>query len=185
MGQRGPPRTPTEILRMRGSPLANRNPDEPTPQRGRPKCPRWLKTPARREWNHLVKLLDEMGVLTKVDGNALARYCRLWARWRKMEEFIDEHGVVYATKDRNGKSAGFRAFPQVRIAEKLSVQLTRLEQEFGLTPASRSRVSVQDAATLVIESAIDARKARFFRPAERHRARVTEEARRRASLPPE
>ena len=102
-----------------------------------------------------------------------------------MEDFIDQHGEVYATKDRDGKSAGFRAFPQVRIAEKLSVQLTRLEQEFGLTPAARSRASVQATAAVVIETAIDERKARYFMTAEQQRARVVEEARRRAGLPPE
>lgn len=82
-------------------------------------------------------------------------------------------------------NTGFRAFPQVGIAEKLSVQLTRLEQEFGLTPAARSRVSVQATAAVVIERVVDPRKARFFQRAEVERARVTEEARRRGTPPPE
>ncbi len=186
MGSRGPPRTPTAILKARGSWLVkHREETEPKPPRGRPTCPRWLKNEARAEWKRLVVLLDDMGVITKADGNALSRYCKLLERWKRMEAFIEENGETYQTMDRDGMPAGRQVYPQVKLAHELAVQLGRLEGEFGMTPASRSRVSVQDAAAVVFESAIDARKARFFPTAERQRARVTEEARRRAPLPPE
>jgi len=48
MGERGPP--PTPVLAIRGSWRANRNPDEPQPERGRPRCPRWLDPQAKEAW---------------------------------------------------------------------------------------------------------------------------------------
>jgi phage terminase small subunit len=35
-----------------------------------------------------------------------------------------------------------RAFPQVATANKLGMLLTKLEQEFGMTPSARTRIEV-------------------------------------------
>ena len=94
-------------------------------------------------------LVEELGILAKVDESALSRYAVLWARWREMEDFIDQHGVVYPTRDRDGKPAGFRLFPQARLAQDLAVQLSRIEAEFGLTPVARARLNVEIAAAAV------------------------------------
>ena len=72
MGKRGPPPTPTNVLKRRGSWRGNRNPGEPRPEPGRPRCPSWLGDYAKAAWRHLVPMLDRMAVLTKVDCNALA-----------------------------------------------------------------------------------------------------------------
>lgn len=40
-------------------------------------------------------MLQSMGVLTRIDGAALARYCQYWARWKKAELFIQKHGDSY------------------------------------------------------------------------------------------
>jgi phage terminase small subunit len=37
---------------------------------------------------------------------------------------------------------GLKPYPQVRIANQLAEQLLRLEQQFGMTPSSRSRIEV-------------------------------------------
>ena len=142
MGHRGPPPTPTTILKMRGSWRAGRNPGEPTPDRSRPRCPTWLDAYAKAAWKHLVPQLDRMGVITRIDGNALARYCTLWSRWRKAEEFIRDHGDSYLAKDSEGKVKGLKCYPQVRMANQLAEQLLRLESHFGMTPSARSRIEV-------------------------------------------
>lgn len=141
MGERGPPPTPTPVLAMRGSWRANRNPDEPRPERGRPRCPKWLDAKAKEAWAVLIPQLDRMGILAKIDGNALARYCQLWSRWRKAEDFLALNGDTYLQKDAFGKATGVKAYPQARIAANLSEQLLRLEQHFGMTPAARARLS--------------------------------------------
>jgi P27 family predicted phage terminase small subunit len=145
MGRRGPAPTPTAILKLRGSTLVSKRRQKKEAQgpAGAPDQPDWLDDEARKMWDHLLPMLDGMGVLTRVDGNALARYCRLWSRWRKAEEFIDGKGEMYPLKDDKGSVKCFMQWPQVAIAHKLATQLTRLEQEFGMTPSARSRIPVQ------------------------------------------
>lgn len=159
MGRRGPPPTPTPLLTLRGSTLSTRGRREREVQGpdGVPRCPDWLDDDDRAAWKHLVPLLNAMGVLTRIDGNALARYCRLWSRWRKAEDFILEKGEMYPLRDENGAVKYFQPWPQVAIAHRLASQLTRLEQEFGMTPSSRSRIQLPER-----RKTADHDKARFF-----------------------
>lgn len=156
MGRRGPAATPTRILKLRGSNKIYNRKHEPQPERTKPPCPKWLDDDARNCWRRLADKLDAAGILTVIDGNALARYCHLWARWRRAEDFIKEKGDMYPLKDADGSVRYWQPWPQLSIAHKLAQQLTRLEQEFGLTPASRPRISVIPPAT---QSGL----ARFFR----------------------
>ena len=144
MGSRGPAPTPTTLKLLRGNPGKRPvNDREPKPPRTRPRRPKWLEGDGRKAWEDLVPLLDGMGVLTLVDRRALARYCKLWARWVTLSKLIDEHGEVYPVRDKEGKTVAFRMLPQVKIVESLSAELRQLEREFGLTPSARSRIVVE------------------------------------------
>ena len=147
MGRRGPAPTPTTVLKLRGSTLVTRHREaaEVRAPVGRPDCPDWLDETAQAMWNHLIPLLEGMGVLTRIDGNALARYCSLWSRWRKMEAFIQDKGEMYPLRGDDGKVKCFQQWTQVSIAGKLALQLTRLEQEFGMTPSARARIQIAQA----------------------------------------
>ena len=148
MGRRGPPPTPTAVLKLRGSTRVTqrRQIHEAQGPVGAPEPPDWLDEDARAMWDHLLPMLTGMGVLTRIDGNALARYCRLWSRWRKAEAHLDKHGELYPLKDDQGRVRYVQQWPQVAIAAKLAQQLTRLEQEFGMTPSARTRVPARNAA---------------------------------------
>ena len=111
------------------------------PPEGLPECPDWIDEEAKAAWAHLVPMLQAMGVLTRIDDMALARYCQYWARWKKAEQFIQKHGDSYPLKDEKGRVKCVAQFPQVAIAHKLGALLGRLEQEFGMTPSARSRIS--------------------------------------------
>lgn len=160
MGKRGPKPTPTNILKLRGSTLVSkrREATEVGGPTGAPDQPDWLDDDAKAAWEHLVPMLEGMGVLTRIDGNALARYCRLWSRWRKMEDFIDEKGEMYPLRDEKGEVKCFQQWPQVAIAHRLALQLTKLEQEFGMTPSARARIQLTGTAP----QATRTDKSRFF-----------------------
>ena len=162
MGRRGPAPTPTPLLTLRGSTLVTqrRLRGEVKPPPGAPPCPEWLDAESKAAWRQLVPTLELMGILTKVDANALARYCKLWARWRSMEDFIDAKGVMYPLKGDDGKVKCFQQWPQVAIANKLAQQLTRLEAEFGMTPSARARIQVAPS-----QPEADRGKSRFFESA--------------------
>ncbi len=160
MGKRGPKPTPTAVLKLRGSTLVTkaREAREVKGPAGKPSCPKWLDAEAKAAWKHVVPLLVGMGVLTKIDGNALARYCRLWSRWRRAEAFLEEKGEMYTLRDDDGNVKCFQQWPQVAIANRLAQQLTRLEGEFGMTPSARARLQV---APRQVEPARND-KSRFF-----------------------
>src|SRR5262249_25474783 len=92
--------------------------------------------------NEVVLRLEQIRVIAHIDGNALAKYCQLWTRWKKAELFIEERGDIYPLKDDMGRIKCFQQFPQVAIAHRLALALTRMEAEFGMRPSERSRINV-------------------------------------------
>ena len=143
MGRRGPQKTPTPILALAGSREAvTRSKTEPKFGFGVGQCPKWLCRAGKAEWRRLVPQLEKAGVLQVVDANSLARYVETWVQWRQATQFIRDKGTTYALKDENGQTKYLQQFPQVSIARNLAIQLTRLEDAFGMNPASRSRVEV-------------------------------------------
>lgn len=136
---RGPARTPTKILKMRGSKRAGRNHAEPEPEPGIPDPPIPLTGEALKMWHHIIGITEDLGILTAGDGVTLARYCKIWIKWMACEELIDKKGMTYEVKTKVGGKM-IRQSPHAQMAMKLSDQLLRIEQEYGLTPASRSSV---------------------------------------------
>jgi len=143
MGRHGPAPEPTALKLVHGNPGKRPlNKAEPRPARRRPRRPDWLEGEAQAAWDELIPMLDAMGVLTEVDGRAVSRYCKLWARWVKLTAMIDKAGEVYPMRDKDGNVTSFRTFPQVKIIESLSCELRMLEREFGLTASARSNLTV-------------------------------------------
>lgn len=143
MGRRGPRPGPNAMKILRGNPGKRRVVDCPRPEadeQALPRAPAWLDAEAKVKWKELVPQLERMGVLARIDRDALARYCDTWAWWRRMRAFIDQKGETYLLRDDEGKPKYIQQLPQVAIAHKLATQLTRLEAEFGLTPAARSSI---------------------------------------------
>ncbi len=147
MGLRGPRPTPSAVLKLRGTYRMDRSHKEPKAPKGIPRCPAWLDPLSKHAWKQLLPQLQKMGILSRIDSNALVRYCRSWSRWIRAEQFIEKHGECYPLKDGNGKTKCLAAFPQVASANKLGMLLTKLEQEFGMTPSARTRIEVPDPLT--------------------------------------
>ena len=136
MATRGRKPTPTAIKELEGNPGKRKlNENEPKPERKAPACPKWLDKDARKEWHRLAKKMEAIGVLTEVDMAAFAAYCQSYARWKEAEEFITEHGTLVRTP-----SGYWQQVPQVSIAQTYMKQMGKFATEFGLTPASRSRL---------------------------------------------
>jgi P27 family predicted phage terminase small subunit len=110
------------------------------PRAETPRCPTSLSAAAKRVWKRLVPELDVLGLLTRVDRDALVAYCRTFARWQATEDFLDAHGEVYPIRDDQGRIKCMAQFPQVAIARNLLLVLKAYQQEFGLTPSARSRL---------------------------------------------
>ena len=141
MGSRGPRPTPEAILKRRGTNRGGGK-SRPRPEPTQPDCPLWLDDVAKACWCEIAPQLHAAGVLTRIDGNALTRYCRIWSRWKAAEIVLDREGSTYELKDSVGELRCIMQRPEVAIAHKLAMVLTRLEAEFGMTPSARTRISV-------------------------------------------
>jgi P27 family predicted phage terminase small subunit len=144
---------PTALNLLHNNP-GNRalNHEEPQPRKGLPEMPKELRETARREWRLITADLEELGVLTVVDGKALAMYCDAYADWEETQRMCVEQGIVIdeGVYSKLGDLVGSKlkvnpAFTAKYIAMKT---MKSFLIEYGLTPASRSRLKMgkQEAA---------------------------------------
>ncbi len=137
----GPRPKPSAIRETEGNPGRRPfNRAEPKPPRGIPLCPDWLSPIAREHWLALAPKLDELGVLTLVDGHALALLCETYAEYRKARADVVKNGATYWSTSEDGSKMK-RANPNVAIASDAAKRYRGLLAEFGLTPSSRTKVS--------------------------------------------
>lgn len=107
-----------------------------------PACPAHLQGEARKEWGRTGRRLLACGLMTEIDGTALAIYCQAWGRWVEAEENLARFGVVLKSP------SGFpMQSPYLAIANKAMEQMARLLVEFGMSPSSRSRVEMAPPAS--------------------------------------
>jgi P27 family predicted phage terminase small subunit len=144
MGKRGPPPQPSILRYIRGNPSKDPlNENEPTPDllvSFDP--PDWLEGLALKKWHEIVPVLVGMRVMTVADVEVVARYCALWEQWKHNYDHVkDGHGVL-PIRDESGKIKYLQTTPYASQMRGIANQLLRIEQEFGLTPSSRSQVTI-------------------------------------------
>ena len=167
MGRRGPAPKPTALKLVGGNP-GNRplNGSEPVPPAGEPDVPAWVIGPSLEIWRQLVPGLSRVGLARRIDGVVLGRYCVLLHRWIEAIEFIRKNGPTYPVRaeprgdQRTGRVVAVREFPQNAEMRRLNQQLLVLEREFGLTPAARTRITVN--AEQAVKGDVNELKRRFF-----------------------
>lgn len=130
---------PTELRRLEGNPSGRPfNELEPKPRPLRPVCPDWMTEDAKSKWDELIPKLERTGVLTEIDGDALAQYCTAFANWKQYEQLAARLPPVMKV----GKSGYMQQAPMVAATMKASTLVARLAERLGLDPSSRSRIVV-------------------------------------------
>lgn len=138
MGERGPTRKPTAVRIAEGSLTAEyRNDLEPTPTVGVPEKPEHLGEVASKEWDRIVPILMDMHVLTVADGSALAAYCKAYERWIEAEALLANGEFVVDSPQ------GPKPNPACNVSWTAVEQMRKFMAEFGMTPASRTRITIQ------------------------------------------
>jgi P27 family predicted phage terminase small subunit len=125
------------VIRGRKPRPVARGGDVPVVGDALPRCPPHLSPAAQREWRRLATPLHGIGVLTLADRAALAAYCQAWGRWVEAEEKLKDTPPLLKTP-----SGYVQQSPWLTIANKQLELMARYMSELGLTPASRSRLSV-------------------------------------------
>ena len=104
--------------------------------------PDWLCPEAVKTWNRLCPMLVKLGILAESDVFAFALLCDAHARYLEASKLVKENGVTYETTGTNGQHA-LKQNPATTIAAAERKALLSLLTEFGMTPASRSKVSIK------------------------------------------
>jgi len=144
---------PTSLKKLRGNPGKRKlNAEEPALETKAPRMPDGLPELARQEWEDIVPLLLRLNVLTEVDGKALAAYCYLFARWMQAEKEIESRGILLDEPilDAEGHEIGTRTKtnPACSLADRALARMKSYLIEFGLSPASRSKLRIEKPAEI-------------------------------------
>jgi len=100
--------------------------------------PKWMSGEGRLVWDEEFPKLIRSGMITEIDVAAFAKYCQAFGRYLNAESMVAKQGEVLLAP-----STGFPIQnPYLAVANKAFEQMQKLETEFGMTPSSRSRVSM-------------------------------------------
>lgn len=153
MGERGPKPTPATLHVLRGNPgkkpLASLLDDVVRPDVAIPDAPDTLNADAREEWDRITPHLAKLGLISEIDRAALTAYCMAWADLQWATRRIAAHDA----EDPNGERGRIWDTPSgyKQISVAMQIRNRAMEQcksflaEFGMSPASRSRVTQSDA----------------------------------------
>lgn len=144
----GRPPKPTSLKVLQGNPGKRPlNEHEPAPEQGRPTRPAWLSKDARRYWSSAIRMLSEMGVLTRVDGTAVALMCNALAEYVEAAAEVDKRGLVLEetrySKDGDVLGESIKANPAVQARADAWRRVNLMLQQFGLTASSRAKIKVE------------------------------------------
>jgi len=136
MGGRRP--TPTSLRILKGNPQRRPiNGAEPTiPAGDLPEPTEELDAEGLKTWARYVPILLGAGLATPADAPALTALCQKWSEWVAIQRRLKVEGMIVVRKGIPVRH------PLAQQADVIAAQLKAYFVEFGMTPASRSRISV-------------------------------------------
>ncbi len=133
---------PTRLKVIQGTDRKDRSVEnEPMPDPEIPDPPDHLNAIAQEEYRRISLKLFNLGLLTGIDGVALAAYCEAYSVWVEACKKRNELGDNWMTEQTlNGNTI---QRPLVGIINQSRKAMKEFLIEFGMTPASRTKVSVK------------------------------------------
>jgi len=136
---RGGRPTPTALKIVRGNPGRRRlNPDEPSSPllKRMPPAPAFLDDEGKRAWSTEGRRLIKAGLLTALDLTMFGTWCIWYSKRDLASRAVNQSGVVVRA---NGVGNPY-INPYMSVISMCSKAMHQIEVEFGLSPASRSKV---------------------------------------------
>ena len=131
MGKRGPKPEPKALKVFKGTRFKRPDSVELLPA-SLPAPPGWLREHGRRMWLEVGPHIAAVGLLSVVDGGALAIYCDAWDDYFEAARLVEVHGELIPTD-----KGTLVANPAVRMKAAARQAIRQYQGEFGLTPAAR------------------------------------------------
>jgi P27 family predicted phage terminase small subunit len=139
-GRSGRKPKPTAVLKLTGRYRADRHQGvEPEPPTAIPSPPKILKGEALAEWDRITRMLAEAHCIAELDRGPLVAYCLEWAKYIKANNRLRIIRSMLAESTKGTKMP----HPLLRISDRALANMLRICQEFGLTPAARSRLDIE------------------------------------------
>lgn len=137
----GPPKKPTNVRIAEGS-RAHRplNKNEPQPALGEIRVPQGMPAIAQRKWREIVPELDRLNLLTIIDTGALEAACRGYAQGVLADRQVDKLQALM-NSGKASRDSYYHLSITNAVSRKAWQQWKSFCTEFGLTPASRARLS--------------------------------------------
>jgi P27 family predicted phage terminase small subunit len=121
---------------------------EPKPSSGLPPCAAHLQGKARAAWEFWAAELVGMGLDRRPDAMMLEGACVAYENAVYAHEHIQKYGRIFVQQQLDPKTqkltvVGMRLNPAVAIGNKAWTHLRAFCSEFGFSPVSRSRLSLE------------------------------------------
>ena len=137
MARTGRPAKPTTLKVLEGRAKESDKSKEPQPLPVTPERPDYLSPVAVEEWDRVVPELERLGLLTIVDGGALAAYCESYALFVAAAIDVRERGPLIPGQRGRGELV---RNPSVQSMRDAAATMRSYASEFGLTPQARARM---------------------------------------------
>jgi P27 family predicted phage terminase small subunit len=143
MPKMGRPPKPTELKVLTGNPGKRPlpiNEPKPKPIVNQIDPPAWLNDHGVVTWRRLFPVLKNINLITEADIESFTMLCQSYGVWVESEIALKNGRTdTYTNKGNNENEV---EHPLSKIAQKAFERYKSLCTEFGLTPASRSRIQV-------------------------------------------
>lgn len=138
----GPPKTPTHLRLVRVTHLnarsmrTNQNPFRGTP------TPKHFDKQGKYWFKRMADELDAIGVMSQLDARALELLVEAYTEYRHHCDTLEVEGYTYRTETQNGDVL-IKAHPAAIMKADARKRLRAMLGEFGMTPASRTKVNAK------------------------------------------
>ena len=139
---------PTRLKIIDGEKNKDRiNTNEPKPIPVAPDPPKYLDKYAREEWKRIAGKYERLGLLTEIDGTALANYCDLYSQNVHISKALKACKNKVLAEKHTVDGAGnehleVKINPLVNAKRQTIIAMLPYIREFGASPSSRSKISV-------------------------------------------
>ena len=137
------PRKPTQTKKLSGTLRKSRvNVSEPSPDMIDTGPMIELDDVAKKYRAYVVPLLEKVGIMSELDPSEIDILCATYSEWVRLDKYIREE-LKNASSYEHYTQAGmsYKAYPEYKLRADAANRLHKILTEFGMTPASRSKVN--------------------------------------------
>mgnify|MGYP001190139171 CR=1 FL=1 len=143
---KGRPNKPTELKKLEGTYRKDRAPKNEM-QPGKldivPEAPDYFDDIASSTWHQKATELCNMGILSTIDLDMLAKYCEAISIATNAAIKLKTEPLILKTKNKSG-AVYHQKNPLITIWKDAVAEANRIAGQFGFTPSARAKISIPD-----------------------------------------